>query len=126
MEKRPKLKIFLNFLKQKYKLTNPSYEANEEIVLRHFNGNERLRIFKKMFKDRSKTKPGTQAHTNYRKTMACLFNQPIQQVTKNKRDHFDFQNQFYVWLKFYKIYKQLTSDKDIPIEPLKNDLKHGY
>ncbi len=33
LEKRPNLKIFLNFLKQKCKLTNPSYEVEEEIVI---------------------------------------------------------------------------------------------
>lgn len=51
MSLRPNLQIFLDFLKYNCKLTNPSYISQNKTAFRNFTGNERLKIFKELFRN---------------------------------------------------------------------------
>ena len=61
LKERPNLEIFVNFLIKDCKLTNPyfiSEKSEEKIKFRHFTGNERLRIFKELYRKYLETKKG--------------------------------------------------------------------
>jgi hypothetical protein len=57
LDKRPMLKIYLDFLEKKVNLTRPYYQKRDEVtgktavILRNLNGNERLKVFKILFEN---------------------------------------------------------------------------
>ena len=107
LTKRPNLQIFLDFLQFNCKLANPSYVSEKKIALRNFTGNERLRIFKELFKNKKNITQGEPLKL-YKKNMAGLFLVNPERVSSNMIDHYDWSLEFYVWYKFYKIYKLLV------------------
>lgn len=126
---RPNLLIFLEFLQFRCKLTNPYYISENKIKLRNFNGNERMAIFKELFKDKEKITEGM-ALENYKRTLAGLFGPNPRKVNRNQLDHFDWREEFFVLFKFFKIYKLIENfgrkpleDREKIILDLKNDLR---
>jgi hypothetical protein len=117
LSKRPYLNIFCKFLKEKCKLTNPYYISKTgDFKLRSFNGNEREKIFKKMFRKRE----------GIRMQMQDMFPFPPNHVRRNNiHDDFDFFFENFIWEEFYNIFKSLKNidKKPILIEDLKRKLK---
>ena len=123
---RPNLNIFLDFLKNRCKISNPFYistQTEDKIKLRSFNGNERLKIFEELYKPYYDVK----AKRLKTRGFASLY-------TKNIDPPYDFDYEDMVWLDFYKILFQIKSFKNesnIPnynpnqtsLEKLREDLK---
>ena len=72
LDLRPNLRIFLDFLELNCKICKPFYISEDKIKLRNFNGNERIKIFKEMFKNNKNITLGP-ALDNYKKTMCGIF-----------------------------------------------------
>ena len=127
---RPNLRIFFDFLEFKCKISNPWYTSENKIKLRNFNGNERIRIFEVLFQNNKNIKLG-QALTDYQKSMCGLFGPNPQRIRLGQNDHFDWRLEFFVWHKFFRIYKLLVNfdirpilEKEIFFDKLKTDLKN--
>ena len=70
LARRPNLSIFLEFLVHKCKISNAWYVSKEDRVqLRNLTGNERLKIFKVLFKNNKNIKLGPTLDT-YKQSMA--------------------------------------------------------
>ena len=60
--------------------------------------------------------------------MGGLFGPNPRKVIRNQFDHFDWREEFYVWFRFYKIYKLMVNFHRKPVNDkgkLINDLKNG-
>ena len=124
---RPSLKIFLDFLKNNCKISNPYFictNSVEKIKLRSFNGNERLRIFEELYRPYFDEKEKKLKRQN----LSSLFEKNL-----DPPNNFDFED--LVWFGFYKILNEIKSFKNestIPnynpvqtsIEKLRVDLKN--
>jgi hypothetical protein len=112
LDERPNLKIFVNFLKDQCKIVNPIYTSEksvEKFVFRNFNGNERIRIFKELFKKYL----GPHEYNNNvqkRKNFKDLYPNIV-----NESYNFTYENS--VWLEFYLILKKIKKFKRNPFDP---------
>ena len=126
---RPNLSIFLEFLEHRCKLSNAWYVSKEDRVeLRNLTGNERLKIFKELFKNNKNIKLGPALDT-YKQSMAGLFGPNPGPVRLNQHDHFNWNLEFFIWHKFYRIFLLLINferkpifDRDLFFNRLKTDL----
>ena len=135
LEKRPNLNFFLKFLIERCKLTNPYFVKTKidppKIKLRSFNGNERIRIFKEIFKKdllhvQNPKDNNNQHYKQIRSKFRDLF--PVFPVSlpdnfKNLTNlgkilnynkelkKFDFDAEDLVWLEFYNILKIIKKKK---------------
>ncbi len=108
---RPNLKIFLDFLKNKCKISNAFYissKSTEKIKLRSLNGNERMRIFEELFKPyyvgSEKKDEGIIKRLNFDALFPNNLDPP---------ENFQFENT--VWFNFYKLLNQIKSFKDVSL-----------
>ncbi len=107
---RPNLKVFWNFLEKKCKISNPFYISKEEINLRSFNGNERIKIFEVLYK------PYYEENDKISKKLK------LQGVfTEDLDPPYNFTFEDFVWSGFYDILLQIKSFRDYT-NPFK--LKH--
>ncbi len=100
---RPNLKIFLEFLKNNCKISNPyltSTKSVEKIQLRSFNGNERLKIFEELFRPYYNEKDETCLRHNFNSIFKKKVDPPY---------YFDYEN--FVWKGFYELLLQIKSFK---------------
>ena len=100
IELRPTLKIFLDFLKDNCKISNPYYVSKKEdkIKLRNLNANERARMFDYLFEEYfrpNETQPS-------KKNFYFVFKN-----AKNLKLDLNYEN--LIWSSFYEIYKKLSS-----------------
>ncbi len=119
LNRRPNLVIFFRFLKETCKLANPYYVCKKtgNFKLRSFNGNERLKIFQKMFRKRQE---------GVRMQMQDLFPfPPNHRINRNIHDDYDFFFENYIWEEFFNILKSIKKMESQPIvlEDLKRKLK---
>ena len=121
MNARPNLKIFLEFLKSRCKITNASFVQEGQIRLRNLNRNERLKIFRELVKKEKENLVNSDEDLNYRRSFGNIF-QYKELKSKNRRNHFDFEIEYFVWQKFYRIYLKLIR-YDIKIENIIEILK---
>jgi len=109
LKDRPNLEIFINFLISECKITNPSYSSElseEKIKFRHFNGNERMRIFKELFKKYLEKRNGRISQK--RKNISDLYpNLPLT----------TFRHENYVWFNFYKLLTKIKNFRKKTFEP---------
>jgi hypothetical protein len=93
---RPHFLVFMNFLKNQCKISNPYYSNKSEDVLklRSLNKNERLKIFEKIFEfTRNLTR---------RKSFFDIF-------PDDNQETFKYEN--YIWYQFLTIYNNLKENK---------------
>ena len=93
---RPYFLIFMNFLKNQCKISNPYYsnKSEDNLKLRSLNKNERLKIFEKIFE--------FIRNMNRRKSFFDIF--PVV-----NRETFKYEN--YVWFQFLTIYNNLKENQ---------------
>jgi hypothetical protein len=112
LDQRPSLKVFVEFLKNECKIVSPVYTSETsdvKINFRNLNGNERMRIFKELFKKYfGPLEEGN--NINKRKSFDVLF-----PVVLNEFYNFTFENQ--VWLEFYLILMKIKNFKRNPFDP---------
>ena len=120
MSARPNLTIFLEFLKSRCKITNASFVQDGQVRLRNFNSNERLKVFKELVKKEKENVKNSEEDIYYRRSFGKIFQYKAPKYTK-RRNHFDFEIEYYVWQKFYRIYLNLIKYY-IQIEKIKDIL----
>lgn len=110
LDERPNLKIFIEFLIHTCKISNPyfvSAKSEEKIKFRHFNGNERMRIFKELFRETDEINDEGE-----KKTLS------MQRLYPNILNNlYDFKYEDYVWSNFYKIYLKIKNFAFKPFDP---------
>ena len=126
---RPNLLIFLEFLEHGCKISNPWYVSEDKIKMRNLTGNERMKIFKVLFKNNKNITLG-EGLENYKRNMAGLFGPNPDPIKRNQNDHFDWRLEFFVWHKFFRIFRLLTNferkpiiEKEVFFNRLRLDLK---
>jgi len=110
LDDRPNLKIFIEFLIHTCKITNPyfiSEKSEEKISFRHFTGNERMRIFKELFKETDQLNDEGEKKTL---SMQRLYPNILSNL-------YDFKYEDYVWSNFYKIYLKIKNFAVKPFDP---------
>ena len=109
LKDRPHLETFINFLISECKISNPYYvseQSEEKIKFRHFNGNERIRIFKELYRHYLEEENGRVSQK--RKNFAYLYpNLP----------NTTFRHEDYVWYNFSKLLNKIKNFKQKPFEP---------
>jgi hypothetical protein len=118
LDLRPNLRKFCIFLRETCKLSNPYYVCKKTglFKLRSFNGNERIKIFKKMFREQRRIKL----------QMQDLFPfPPNHRPRADSFDDYDFFFENFVWEEFFNIFKSLKKIEKEPIvlDDLKRKLK---
>jgi len=119
IEKRPYFKIFVNFLKNECKISNPWYvssKSENQIKLRSLNGNERLKIFQQLFKKYV----GVNKKTGKMEPMLKNFNDIFPLANEKNKNFDDESNLFYEFYKYFKIIKKYNI---IDLNQLNSDLK---
>ena len=102
------LSFFLDFSELICKFCKPFYISEYKIKLLNFNGNERIKIFKEMFKNNKNITLGP-ALDNYKRTMCEIFGSNPQPLSSNQNDYFDRHLEFYTWHKFNRILRLLIN-----------------
>ena len=101
INKRPNFKIFMNFLANICKISNPYYVSKKtgEIKFRNLNAKERERIFEGIFEE----------YENAEKQKVKKNFDFIQFQNFTEPDPFKHEN--FIWLTFHKVYKKLSNHK---------------
>jgi RNAse (barnase) inhibitor barstar len=119
IEKRPYFKIFMLFLKNECNISNPWYvssKSESKIKLRSLNGNERLKIFKRVFKKFIEFNKVTRKNEVKLRNFTDIF--PLTQ-DKNKK----FESESNLFYEFYKYFKLVKAYNQIDLDQLNVDLK---
>ena len=113
INKRVTFKIFIDFLKNDCKISNPCYISKKEdkIKLRSLNGNEKQKIFDKIFEPYDNT-------TFRRKSFEDLF--PPHLIP----EEIDFVPESLVWFDFSEILKRIKKFDEIDLDKLNEDLQN--
>ena len=112
IEKRPNLKTFITFLIENCKISNPYYiskKSVEKFKFRHFTGNERLRIFKEIYKEIDPPIYNTNGEKKT-KSLQTLFPNIVNTSYK-------FSNEDYCWSNFFKTYMKIKNFRLNPFDP---------
>jgi hypothetical protein len=119
IEKRPYFKIFMEFLKNECKISNAWYvssKSENKIKLRSLNGNERIKVFKTIFKKYM----GYNNKTGERVLMLKNFSDIFPKVNEKKKK---FDEESNLWFEFYRCFKLVKEYNTIDLDQLNKDLK---
>jgi hypothetical protein len=119
IERRPYFKIFMDFLKNKCKISNPWYvssKSEDKIKLRSLNGNDRIKIFNTIFREYETTDIKTGKKIKKRKNFTDIF--PTSE-DKNKK----FIDESNVWYVFFENLNSIKRYDIIDLDKLDSSLK---
>jgi hypothetical protein len=119
IERRPYFKIFMDFLKDKCKISNPWYvssKSEDKIKLRSLNGNERIKIFERIFQEYETMDIKTGQNIKKRKNFTDIF--PGSNETNKK-----FIDESNVWYVFYENLNSIKRYDIIDLDKLDSSFK---